>query len=50
MGLDILINLDKEIHNNTLPDNLSRIFVRLILQQHDNNDEEINQIAQIMRC
>ncbi len=48
MGLDIFITTNKEIdRREDIPNSLSRIFVRLILQQHDNNDEEINQISKI---
>jgi hypothetical protein len=48
MGLDIFISTNKEIdRREDIRNSLSRIFVRLILQQHDNNDEEINQISKI---
>ena len=47
MGLDILISTDKNIDRQGKRSFLSRIFLRLILQQHDDNDEEINQISEI---
>jgi len=46
VGLDILIQTNKkeEDKRGTF---LSRLFVRLILRAHDNNDEELVQISQI---
>ena len=47
MGLDIFISTDKNIEGQDKRSSLSRIFLRLIFQQHDNNDKEINQISKI---
>ena len=47
MGLDIFISTDKNIDRQDKRSSLSKIFLRLIFQQHDDNDEEINQISEI---
>ena len=46
MGLDIFISTDKHIDRQGKRSSLSRIFLRLVLRQHD-DDEEINQISEI---
>jgi len=47
MGLDILISTDKNIDRQGKRSNLSRIFLRLIFQKHDDNDDEIDQYSKI---
>lgn len=47
MGLDIFISTDKNIDRQGKRSSLSRTFLRLIFQQHDDNDEEINQVSEI---
>ena len=47
MGLDIFISTDKDIDRQDKRNSLSRTFLKLIFQQHDDNDEEINQISEI---
>lgn len=48
MGLDIFISTDIDIMSEAgLRSSLSRIFLRLIFRQHDQDDDEINQISEI---
>lgn len=48
MGLDIIACTDKDIIPPAdIRYHLSRIFLQLVLRQHDNDDDEINQISEI---
>lgn len=47
MGLDIFISTDKKIDEQDKFVSLSRKFLRINFQQHDDNDEELNQISEI---